>query len=128
MPWVATKLLRSDEGRGRGLLAVMPGPDDALPMPPDLAEAAEQEGRGAWLTTVPASVRALARRWSLSVGEPFQPRGSTAWVAPARDTLGTEQNMQPVGCLSSRGSFRAVMFGSAGGRAMIWCERSVRAR
>jgi streptomycin 6-kinase len=73
---------------------MMPGPDDALPMPRNLVEAAEREGRGEWLTTVPSTVRALARRWSVSVGEPFQPGGSTAWVAPARDAHGAELVMK----------------------------------
>src|SRR5689334_13589925 len=32
----------------------------------------------------------LAERWSLQVGEPFQPGGQTAWVAPARDSAGRD--------------------------------------
>jgi streptomycin 6-kinase len=33
-------------------------------------------------------VRESADRWSLTVGDPFQPGGRTAWVAPVRDSSG----------------------------------------
>lgn len=61
----------------------------AFTVPRDLAEALQGEGRAAWLAGLPATVRGLAKRWSLSVGEPFQPGGSTAWVAPVVDAVGT---------------------------------------
>jgi streptomycin 6-kinase len=32
----------------------------------------------------------LERRWSLEVGEPFEPGGHTAWVAPVRDQRGRD--------------------------------------
>ena len=61
-------------------------PAQRLVLPQNLSEAAESEGRQQWLTTVLPEVVAQARkRWSLTVGEPFQPGGQTAWVAPARD-------------------------------------------
>lgn len=47
-------------------------------------------GRQAWLEALPAVVRDLARAWELDVGEPFQPGGNTAWVAPARDAQGRD--------------------------------------
>lgn len=51
--------------------------------------AAEAEGRQAWLATaLPAALRQVLAMWSLTVGEPFQPGGQTAWVAPARDAAG----------------------------------------
>lgn len=53
-------------------------------MPRNLACVTDGEGRGAWLAALPGTVHALARRWSLEVGEPFEPGGQTAWVAPAR--------------------------------------------
>jgi len=60
-------------------------PAKRLALPQNLAEAAESEGRQHWLTTVLPEVVAQARnRWSLTIGEPFQPGGQTAWVAPAR--------------------------------------------
>jgi streptomycin 6-kinase len=36
------------------------------------------------MATLPATVKILQERWSLDLGEPFQPGGQTAWVAPAR--------------------------------------------
>ena len=35
-------------------------------------------------------VRELEGRWSLTAGEPFQPGGQTAWVAPVRAADGAE--------------------------------------
>lgn len=55
-----------------------------LMMPAELVAAAECEGRGGWLATLPATIRGLEARWSITVGKPFQPGGRTAWVAPAR--------------------------------------------
>ncbi|WP_167760406.1 aminoglycoside phosphotransferase family protein [Blastococcus sp. CT_GayMR16] len=64
--------------------------DSTRPLPLALVEAAEQEGRTAWLATLPGTVARLARAWSLSVEAPFQPGGQTAWVAPVRDRAGAE--------------------------------------
>jgi streptomycin 6-kinase len=50
---------------------------------------ATEEGR-AWLRALPDAVAELAERWSLQVGEPFQPGGQTAWVARARDRTGRD--------------------------------------
>lgn len=44
----------------------------------------------AWLDGLGPTVDALCERWSLEVGSPFQPRGRTAWVAPARRRDGTD--------------------------------------
>lgn len=55
-----------------------------VPMSRNLVDAAEREGRQAWLATLPTTVKELEERWSLELGEPFQPGGQTAWVAPAR--------------------------------------------
>jgi len=40
--------------------------------------------RRAWMAKLPSIVAELARRWSLDVGRPFDPGGSSSWVAPAR--------------------------------------------
>ena len=59
----------------------------ALALPRNLVDADRQEGdegRRAWLTSLPGVIDHLEQHWSLSVGEPFQPGGQTAWVAPAR--------------------------------------------
>ena len=57
---------------------------ETFPLPRNLRDAAVAEGRADWLDSVPSTVAALAERWSLTVGAPFQPGGQTAWVAPAR--------------------------------------------
>jgi streptomycin 6-kinase len=59
-----------------------------LTIPANLASAAEREGRHRWLDRLPATISDLSRRWKLQVGEPFQPGGVTAWVAPAVTTAG----------------------------------------
>lgn len=53
-----------------------------MAIPSNLASAARAEGREDWLAELPATIAALAERWGLDVGEPFQPGGQTAWVAP----------------------------------------------
>ncbi len=63
----------------------------AFPVPRYLAETAAREpGVHDWISTLPGIVAGLASRWSLSVGEPFQPGGQCSWVAPAVDASGTE--------------------------------------
>ena len=60
-------------------------------LPRNLADAVtleDDEGRRTWLTTLPATLAHFEQRWSLRVGEPFQPGGQTAWVAPARSDAG----------------------------------------
>ena len=57
-------------------------------MPRNLAAAAAEEGWQEWLATVPETVARARRLWSIDVGEPFQPGGMTAWVAPARAPSG----------------------------------------
>jgi streptomycin 6-kinase len=59
-----------------------------LAIPANLAAAALEEGREAWLARLPAHVARFAKLWSLDVGAPFQPGGQTAWVASARDPAG----------------------------------------
>jgi streptomycin 6-kinase len=62
----------------------------ALPLPPNLVDAARQQHREAWLDGLPTRVAELQRRWSLDVGAPFQPGGTTAWVAPVRTADGAD--------------------------------------
>jgi streptomycin 6-kinase len=64
-----------------------------LTIPRYLAESigTETDGdRRPWLAALPSTVADLARRWSLAVGEPFEPGGTAAWVAPARTATGEE--------------------------------------
>jgi streptomycin 6-kinase len=43
-----------------------------------------------WLASLPGTVQDLAERWSIRLGPPFQPGGTSAWVAPARDDAGRD--------------------------------------
>jgi streptomycin 6-kinase len=67
--------------------------DPIRALPRNLVDAVRLEGderRRAWLTSLPGVIEQLEQRWSLSVGEPFQPGGQTAWVAPARSKADSE--------------------------------------
>jgi len=59
-------------------------------MPCALVDAARRDGREEWLARLPELITEIARRWSLEVGEPFQPGGQTAWVASARTATGDD--------------------------------------
>lgn len=61
-----------------------------LSMPRNLLDAVEREGRHPWLATLPTIVEQVAEHWSLRVGDPFQPGGQTAWVAPVRGAQGAD--------------------------------------
>jgi streptomycin 6-kinase len=60
-----------------------------FPMPELLARrvALEPERRG-WLARLPGFASEIAERWSLDLGQPFQPGGQCAWVAPAQGAGG----------------------------------------
>jgi streptomycin 6-kinase len=47
--------------------------------------------RRAWLARLPEVVDEAARMWELDLGEPFEPGGSAAWVAPAITAAGDER-------------------------------------
>src|SRR5437773_1069880 len=68
----------------------MHGTNRDFVLPRNLVMAAQEDRRQPWLATLPGTVAAVAERWSLTVGAPFQPGGQTAWVAPVRDAAGTE--------------------------------------
>jgi streptomycin 6-kinase len=60
-----------------------------------LAEAvAEDEhhcpDRRRWLASLPEVVDAVASDWELVLGEPYEPGGQCAWIAPVRHTAGDE--------------------------------------
>jgi streptomycin 6-kinase len=61
----------------------------AFPVPRYLAETARRDqGVRAWIAGLPGIVADLAARWSLQVGEPFQPGGQCSWTAPATGPAG----------------------------------------
>jgi streptomycin 6-kinase len=43
-----------------------------------------------WLAALPDRVQELTARWGLVLGEPFEPGGNCAWVAPGTDPEGRE--------------------------------------
>jgi streptomycin 6-kinase len=51
---------------------------------------ADDPPAAAWVSELPAVVADISRRWSLTVGRPFQPGGTASWVAPASTALGDE--------------------------------------
>ncbi len=64
-----------------------------LSLPTNLAETAEgaaEPGLAAWVADLPRVVNAVAQRWAVRLGEPFQPGGRCSWVAPARDPAGRD--------------------------------------
>lgn len=46
--------------------------------------------RPQWISALPSAIDDAAARWSLSIGEPFQPGGYTSWVAPVIAPDGTD--------------------------------------
>lgn len=64
-----------------------------LTIPSNLAEMAGKERHRdlrEWTRTLPELVGELAERWTLRVGEPFQPGGYCSWVAPGRNLRGED--------------------------------------
>lgn len=57
---------------------------NAFHLPQLLVDAANEQGRAAWLTELPRIISSLCKRWDLVCGPPFQPGGTRAYVAPAR--------------------------------------------
>jgi streptomycin 6-kinase len=58
-------------------------------LPDNLVDPAGRAGWPEWLaTTLPKAIEQARRLWSLTVADPFQPGGQTAWVAPAADGSG----------------------------------------
>jgi len=63
----------------------------AFPVPRYLAETAGCEpGLASWLASLPQVVACVADRWSLRVGEPFEPGGYCSWTAPAAGAGGED--------------------------------------
>lgn len=62
-------------------------------LPANLVESVRADvssGRHDWVAALPDVVGDLVARWSLELGEPYQPGGQSAWVAPARDPAGRD--------------------------------------
>lgn len=76
---------RADADPGQGGLRPIPGNDQhrGVSVPHRLVEAADDEGRRNWLLSLPALIATTVTEWDLRVGDPFEPGGTCAWVAPA---------------------------------------------
>jgi streptomycin 6-kinase len=63
----------------------------AFPVPRYLAKTARHDqGVRNWIADLPMIVAALAGRWSLQIGEPFQPGGQCSWTAPVTGPGGAD--------------------------------------
>lgn len=65
-----------------------------FPLPSDLAAAVRCDRspeRRAWLDRLEHNVATCAARWSLALGEPYEPGGQCSWVAPARNVRGEQR-------------------------------------
>jgi len=51
---------------------------------------AVESGRLEWIRDLPRLIDRIEEQWELDVGDPFEPGGQTAWVAPVRDEMGTD--------------------------------------
>lgn len=51
---------------------------------------ARHPGRLGWLEGLPEVISELAESWDLDVGEPYEPGGTAAWIAPVRRSGGQE--------------------------------------
>lgn len=49
-----------------------------------------EDGLREWLDSLPDTVAQVSDRWSLELGDPYRPGGTTSWVAPARTAAGDE--------------------------------------
>lgn len=64
-----------------------------LQIPYNLRQAAGEDGgpeRRDWMADLPRIVDELAARWSLRLGDPYEPGGQCSWVAPAQDAGGKD--------------------------------------
>jgi streptomycin 6-kinase len=64
-------------------------------IPQLLAEAVTEDAdrypaRREWLNALPRRIDDLAEAWELQVGDPYEPGGTAAWIAPARRADGAE--------------------------------------
>lgn len=92
-----------------------------LTLPKSLIEGVAHNGRPeqvAWLDQLPQILSELADRWSLRVGDPFQPGGSCSWVAPAQDANGRNLVLK-VGWRHDEALHEAEGLRSWGGRGAV---------
>lgn len=62
-----------------------------IALPANLGRASDGSAEfRAWTARLPGIVRDLSQRWSLRIGEPYQPGGDCSWVAPVTGERGEE--------------------------------------
>src|SRR5260370_37860909 len=84
----------------------------AFPVPEYLAgTAAREPALCEWLASLPQVVAGLADRWSVSVGQPFEPGGQCSWTAPVTAPSGA--------ALVLEGGFRSTLGGERGEAAGV---------
>lgn len=96
--------------------------ESALNLPVNLVDSVggdPSSERRDWVAQLPVTVRELARRWSLRLGEPFQPGGRSAWVAPATDPSGRELALK-VGWWHEEAAHEADGLRAWQGRGAVW--------
>jgi streptomycin 6-kinase len=95
----------------------------AITLPTNLVESAARDPfpeRRAWVARLPAIVGGLAERWSLRLGEPYQPGGQCSWVAPVRDAAG-RQLVLKVGWRHDEADHEADGLRAWAGRGAVRC-------
>ena len=51
---------------------------------------AVESDRSEWIRDLPRLIDRIEEQWALEIGDPFEPGGQTAWVAPVRAEAGTD--------------------------------------
>jgi streptomycin 6-kinase len=92
---------------------------DGFVLPPGLSHPpGETPAYDTWLAGLPQTVAGLAARWSLRLGKPFLPGGTSAWVAPARTADG-EQAVLKVGFVHDESEHEADGLRAWDGRGTV---------
>ncbi|MGH8964412.1 MAG: aminoglycoside phosphotransferase family protein [Actinomycetes bacterium] len=98
----------------------------SFPLPRTLVESIAREDdpeREEWVERLPEIVTGLTERWSLTVGDPFQPGGQVSWVAPARDADGRDLVLK-VGWTHDEGRHEADGLREWAGRGAVTAFRT----
>ncbi|MGH3319359.1 MAG: aminoglycoside phosphotransferase family protein [Streptosporangiaceae bacterium] len=93
----------------------------ALEVPRNLAETARLEdpdGLREWVAELSRVVPELAEKWSLCLGDPYQPGGQCSWVAPARSSRGDDLVLK-VGWRHTEAAHEAEAFRLWGGHGAV---------
>lgn len=100
-----------------------------LTIPTRLAEAIRDDSsaeRAAWVDELPQTIDDLSKRWSLTLGAPYEPGGMCSWVAPAWDADGNPLTLK-VGWRHDEGlhEAEALALWSGDGTALLHASHQV---